>query len=50
MSVLSDDLPLDPTRLFLAALIVVIFVLCFMPVPISPVELVGGVLPDAGGR
>jgi membrane-associated protease RseP (regulator of RpoE activity) len=31
----DDELPLDPARLVLAALIVAIFVVCFVPVPIS---------------
>lgn len=31
----DDDLPLDPVRLLLAALLVAIFVVCFIPVPIS---------------
>lgn len=31
----DDDLPLDPVRLLLAALLIAIFVVCFIPVPIS---------------
>ena len=31
----DDELPLDPLRLVLAALLVAIFVVCFIPVPIS---------------
>jgi membrane-associated protease RseP (regulator of RpoE activity) len=38
----DDELSLDPVRIGLALLLVVIFVLCFMPVPISPIELIGG--------
>jgi membrane-associated protease RseP (regulator of RpoE activity) len=38
----DDELPLGPARLALAALVIVIFVLCFTPVPISPIELVNG--------
>jgi membrane-associated protease RseP (regulator of RpoE activity) len=30
---LDDDLPLDPVRLLLAALVVGIMIVCFMPVP-----------------
>ena len=39
---LDDDAPLDPARIVLALLLVAIFVLCFMPVPLSPIELIGG--------
>ena len=31
----DDDLPLDPLRLCLAVLLVAIFVVCFVPVPLS---------------
>jgi membrane-associated protease RseP (regulator of RpoE activity) len=39
---LDDELPLDPARIVLALLLVAIFILCFMPVPLSPIELIGG--------
>ncbi len=37
----DDDLPLDPVRLVLVALVVAILIVCFMPVPISPIDLAG---------
>jgi membrane-associated protease RseP (regulator of RpoE activity) len=37
----DDDLPLDPVRVGLAVLIVVILALCFMPVPMSFVNPAG---------
>jgi membrane-associated protease RseP (regulator of RpoE activity) len=39
---LDDDLPLDPARIAVALFVLAIFVVCFMPVPISPIELAGG--------
>jgi membrane-associated protease RseP (regulator of RpoE activity) len=39
---LDDDLPIGTARLLLAVVLVAIFVLCFMPVPLSPIELIGG--------
>ena len=39
---LDDDLPLDPIRIAVAVLLIAIFAVCFMPVPISPIELIGG--------
>jgi membrane-associated protease RseP (regulator of RpoE activity) len=39
---LDDELPLDPVRIALAVVLVAIFVVCFMPVPLSPIELIGG--------
>ena len=39
--VFDEDVPLDRTRLLLAAFAVVMFVLCFTPAPIRPMELVG---------
>jgi membrane-associated protease RseP (regulator of RpoE activity) len=39
---LDDEVPLGTTRLLLAVLLIAIFVLCFMPVPLSPIELIGG--------
>ena len=39
---LDDDLPLDPTRIAVAVLLIAIFAVCFMPVPLSPIELIGG--------
>ena len=38
---LDEEVPLDRTRLWLAAFAVVIFVLCFTPTPIEPLDLVG---------
>ncbi len=39
---LDDDLPLDPIRIAVAVLLIGIFAVCFMPVPLSPIELIGG--------
>ena len=39
--VFDEDVPLDRTRLLLAAFAVVMFVLCFTPAPIRPMELIG---------
>jgi len=39
---LDDDVPLDPIRIGLVLLLIVIFALCFMPVPLSPIDLIGG--------
>jgi membrane-associated protease RseP (regulator of RpoE activity) len=39
---LDDETPLDATRLCLAAVIVAILVVCFIPVPMSAIELIGG--------
>jgi membrane-associated protease RseP (regulator of RpoE activity) len=39
--VFDEDVPLDQTRLCLAAFAVVMFVLCFTPAPIRPMELIG---------
>ncbi len=38
---LDEDIPLDRTRLWLAVFAVVMFVLCFTPTPIEPLDLVG---------
>jgi membrane-associated protease RseP (regulator of RpoE activity) len=38
---LDDDLPLDPARLVGVAVIIAIFVLCFMPVPFPGLKLFG---------
>ncbi len=37
----DDAQPLDPVRLAFVGLIVVIFIVCFTPVPISPIEFIG---------
>ena len=37
--VLDEDVPLDRTRLILAAVALVVFVLCFTPAPIQPLDL-----------
>ena len=37
----DEDEPLDPTRKWLAVFAVVMFVLCFTPAPIEPLDLVG---------
>ena len=39
--VFDEDVPLDRTRLLLAAFAVVMFILCFTPSPIRPMELIG---------
>lgn len=39
--VLDEGLPLDPTRKWLALFALVMFVLCFTPAPIEPLELLG---------
>jgi membrane-associated protease RseP (regulator of RpoE activity) len=39
--VFDEEVPLDRTRLCLAAFAVVMFVLCFTPAPIRPIELIG---------
>jgi membrane-associated protease RseP (regulator of RpoE activity) len=39
--VFDEETPLDVTRLWLAAFAVVMFVLCFTPAPIRPMELLG---------
>jgi membrane-associated protease RseP (regulator of RpoE activity) len=39
--VFDEDVPLDRTRLLLAAFAVVMFILCFTPAPIRPMELIG---------
>ena len=38
---LDEDIPLDRNRLWLAAFAVVMFILCFTPTPIEPLDLVG---------
>ena len=38
---LDEDIPLDRNRLWLAAFGVVMFILCFTPAPIEPLDLVG---------
>ena len=37
--VIDEDAPLDPARRWLAVLAALIFVLCFTPAPIQPMEL-----------
>ena len=37
----DEDVPLDRTRLMLAAFAVVMFVLCFTPAPIRPIDVIG---------
>lgn len=39
---LDDDTPLDTPRLVLAAVAALVFVLCFTPTPIEPMDLMGG--------
>lgn len=39
--VYDEHVPLDRTRMWLAALALVVFVLCFTPAPIEPLDLVG---------
>jgi membrane-associated protease RseP (regulator of RpoE activity) len=38
----DEDEPLDSTRLWLALFAVIMFVLCFTPAPLEPLDLVGG--------
>jgi membrane-associated protease RseP (regulator of RpoE activity) len=38
---LDEDVPLDRTRLILAIVALAMFVLCFTPAPISPLDLIG---------
>lgn len=38
---LDEDIPLDRNRLWLAAFAVVMFIICFTPTPIEPLDLVG---------
>ena len=39
--VFDEDVPLDRPRVLLALIAVAIFVLCFTPAPIRPMELIG---------
>jgi membrane-associated protease RseP (regulator of RpoE activity) len=39
--VFDEETPLDRTRLLLAGFALVMFVLCFTPAPIRPMELIG---------
>ena len=39
--VFDEDVPLDRTRVLLALIGVAIFVVCFTPAPIRPMELIG---------
>jgi membrane-associated protease RseP (regulator of RpoE activity) len=39
--VFDEHVPLDRTRMILAAVAVIVFVLCFSPAPIEPLDLVG---------
>ena len=39
---LDEDVPLDRGRLLLALLALIMFILCFTPAPIEPLDLVGG--------
>jgi membrane-associated protease RseP (regulator of RpoE activity) len=38
----DEDQPLDRTRLWLALFAVIMFILCFTPAPLEPLDLVGG--------
>jgi len=38
----DEDIPLDRTRMWLAALSLLIFILCFTPAPIELLDLVPG--------
>jgi membrane-associated protease RseP (regulator of RpoE activity) len=38
---IDEDIPLDRTRIWLAVLALVVFVLCFTPSPLEPTELLG---------
>ncbi len=37
----DEDVPLDPTRLALAVLALLMLIVCFTPAPIEPLELIG---------
>jgi hypothetical protein len=37
----DEEQPLDRTRLALAAVALIIFIVCFTPAPIEPLELIG---------
>jgi membrane-associated protease RseP (regulator of RpoE activity) len=37
----DDEMPLDRGRLIAVGVVIVIFILCFMPAPISPMEFIG---------
>ena len=39
---IDEDIPLDPTRIWLALVALVVFALCFTPNPIEPTELLSG--------
>ena len=39
--VFDEDVPLDRTRMILALVALVMFILCFTPAPIQPMELIG---------
>jgi hypothetical protein len=39
--VVDEEIPLDRSRLWLAAFALLMFVLCFTPAPIRPMELLG---------
>jgi hypothetical protein len=39
---IDEDVPLDRTRLWLAAGAVLMFILCFTPAPIEPFDIVSG--------
>jgi hypothetical protein len=38
---IDEDVPLDRTRVWLAVVALVVFVLCFTPNPIEPTDLLG---------
>jgi membrane-associated protease RseP (regulator of RpoE activity) len=38
---MDEDVPLDTTRIWLAVLALLVFILCFTPNPIEPTELLG---------
>ena len=37
----DEDVPLDRTRVWLAVVALVMFILCFTPAPIEPLDLIG---------
>ncbi len=41
---IDEDIPLDRTRIWLAVVALVVFVLCFTPNPIEPTELLGPIV------
>ena len=47
---IDEDIPLDRTRIWLAVVALVMFVLCFTPNPIEPTDLLGPVVDPVDRR